>query len=227
MFQKKMLWTVLNERAADSLNETSDEEQNQRSWCRSASRSSLDDTFLPLTWFGFRIIVGIDGSHLGADCRCRHRREGSGCRTRRGWTRHANGAMDHVFRVEHRFLECDDLVESRIVAASLLDVDELGELNADARLVVLEESCSWNPSFAPSVALYEDDEVATLGFWDVLAFAPESAKALLDCGVAVLGGIDVLGTKHRVPASRTIRLCKHQQSCKLRANSIVQSTYRA
>ena len=98
--------------------------------------------------------------------------------------------MDHIPRAEHGLLEIDDLVEQRMLAASLLDLDELEELNADAGLVVLEESRNWNTSFGPLVALYEDDEVATLGLGDVLA--PDAAKAFLDGDVAVLGDIDVL-----------------------------------
>ena len=82
----------------------------------------------------------------------------------------------HVFRVQHRLLEIDDLVKQIILAAGLSDLDELDELNADAGLVVLEESRNWNPMFGPLVALYEDDIVAALAFWDVLA--RETAKAL-------------------------------------------------
>ena len=98
--------------------------------------------------------------------------------------------MDHIPRAEHGLLEIDDLVEQRMLAASLLDLDELEELNADAGLVVLEESRNWNTSFGPLVALYEDDEVATLALGDVLA--TDAAKAFLDGDVAVLGDIDVL-----------------------------------
>ena len=45
------------------------------------------------------------------------------------------------------------------------------------------------PHLWPLVALYEDGIVAVLVLWDVLA--RETAKALLDCDVAILGDIDV------------------------------------
>ena len=98
--------------------------------------------------------------------------------------------MDHIPRAEHGLLEIDDVVEQRMLAASRLDLDELEELNADAGLVVLEESRNWNTSFGPLVALYEDDVVAALALGDVLA--TDTAKAFLDGDVAVLGDIDVL-----------------------------------
>ena len=48
--------------------------------------------------------------------------------------------MDHILRAEQRLLHSDDLVEHRVIAASLVDRDELEELNADAGLVVPQES---------------------------------------------------------------------------------------
>ena len=48
--------------------------------------------------------------------------------------------MDHIFRAEHGLLGGDDLVEQRMLAASLLDHEELEKFDADAGLVVLEES---------------------------------------------------------------------------------------
>ena len=98
--------------------------------------------------------------------------------------------MDHVFRAEHGLLGSDDLVEQRVIAAMLLHCDELEELNADAGLVVPQESPNWNPSSAPLVAFEEDDEVATLVLGDVLA--TETSKAFLDGVVAVLSDIDIL-----------------------------------
>ena len=98
--------------------------------------------------------------------------------------------MDHVSRPKHRLLASDDLVQHRVTAASLLDCDELEKLDADARLVVPQESPNGNPNLAPRVAFEEDDEVATLVLGDVLA--AESSKAFLDGVVAVLGDIEVL-----------------------------------
>ena len=104
--------------------------------------------------------------------------------------RHANGAMDHIPRAEHGLLEIDDLVEQRMLAASLLDLDELEELNADAGLEVPQESRNWNPNLGPLVAFEEDDIVALVVLGDVLA--AETSKAFLDGVVAVLGDIDIL-----------------------------------
>ena len=98
--------------------------------------------------------------------------------------------MDHVFRPKDRLLDSDDLVHHRVIAASLLDCDELEKLDADARLVVPQESPNGNPNLAPLVAFEEDDEVATLVLGDVLA--TETSKAFLDGVVAVLGDIDIL-----------------------------------
>ena len=98
--------------------------------------------------------------------------------------------MDHVSRPKHRLLASDDLVQHRVTAASLLNCDELEKFDADARLVVPQESPNGNPNLAPRVAFEEDDEVATLVLGDVLA--AESSKAFLDGVVAVLGDIDVL-----------------------------------
>ena len=98
--------------------------------------------------------------------------------------------MDHILRAEQRLLDSDDLVEHRVIAASLMDRNELEELNADAGLEVPQESPNGNPNLAPLVAFEEDDEVATLVLGDVLA--TETSKAFLDGVVAVLGDIDVL-----------------------------------
>ena len=98
--------------------------------------------------------------------------------------------MDHIPRAEHGLLEIDDLVEQRMLAASLLDLDELEELNADAGLVVPQESRNWNPNLGPLVAFEEDDIVALVVLGDVLA--GETSKAFLDGVVAVLGDIDIL-----------------------------------
>ena len=130
--------------------------------------------------------------------------------------------MDHIPRAEHGLLEIDDLVEQRMLAASLLDLDELEELNADAGLVVLEESRNWNTSFGPLVALYEDDEVATLGLGDVLA--PDAAKAFLDGDVAVLGDIDVLPSVENLNQGQLDRASKNEVEleCDTRMKSITQ-----
>ena len=98
--------------------------------------------------------------------------------------------MDHVFRPKDRLLDSDDLVHHRVIAASLLDCDELEKFDADARLVVPQESPNGNPNLGPLVAFEEDDEVATLVLGDVLA--AETSKAFLDGVVAVLGDIEVL-----------------------------------
>ena len=98
-------------------------------------------------------------------------------------------------------------MEQRMLAASLLDLDELEELNADAGLVVLEEPRNWNTSFGPLVALYEDDEVATLGLGDVPA--PDAAKAFLDGDVAVLGDIDVLPSVEYLHQEQSDRASKN------------------
>ena len=122
--------------------------------------------------------------------------------------------MDHISRAEHGLLECDDLVEQKMLTASLLDLDELEELNADAGLVVLEESRNWNPSFGPLVALYEDDVVAALALGDMLA--TEAAKAFLDGNVAVLGDIDVLPSVeylHQGQSDRASNNNNHASKC--------------
>ena len=98
--------------------------------------------------------------------------------------------MNHILPAEHGLLGSDDLVEHRVIAAMLLHCDELEELNADAGLVVPQESPNGNPNLGPLVAFEEDDEVATLVLGDVLA--TETSKAFLDGVVAVLGDIEVL-----------------------------------
>ena len=98
--------------------------------------------------------------------------------------------MDHILRAEQRILDSDDLVEHRVIAASLVDRDELEELNADAGPVVPQESRNWNPNLGPLVAFEEDDIVALVVLGDVLA--GETSKAFLDGVVAVLGDIDIL-----------------------------------
>ena len=98
--------------------------------------------------------------------------------------------MDHVSRPKHRLLASDGLVQHRVIAASLVDRDELEELNADAGLVVPQESRNWNPNLGPLVAFEEDDIVALVVLGDVLA--AETSKAFLDGVVAVLGDIEVL-----------------------------------
>ena len=98
--------------------------------------------------------------------------------------------MDHILRPKDRLFASDDLVHHRVIAASLLDCDELEKLDADARLVVPQESPNGNPNLAPLVAFEEDDEVATLVLGDVLA--TETSKAFLDGVVAVLSDIDIL-----------------------------------
>ena len=101
-----------------------------------------------------------------------------------------NGAMDHILRAEQRLLDGDGLVEHRVIAASLLDCDELEKFDADARLVVPQESPNGNPNLGPLVAFEEDDTVALVVLGDVLA--GETSKAFLDGVVAVLSDIDIL-----------------------------------
>ena len=115
--------------------------------------------------------------------------------------------MDHVFRPEHGLLGSDDLVDQRVIAAMLLHCDELEESNADAGLVVPQESRNWNPNLGPLVGFEEDDIVALVVLGDVLA--AETSKAFLGDVVAVLGDIDALPSVEYLSRGQSDRASKN------------------